>query len=114
MRRSPRSRRSPARNKVNLYYGDSTAFAKTINPELERMGSIMMAGASFATEINDPKKYPNQFLVGPDYTEMMGILMRHIAKEKPGAKVALVYSDTEFGRDRSTRARRWPRSSASM
>lgn len=86
-------------NKVNLYYGDSTAFAKTINPELERMGSIMMAGASFATEINDPKKYPNQFLVGPDYTEMMGILMRHIAKEKPGAKVAFVYSDTEFGRD---------------
>lgn len=86
-------------NKVNLYYGDSTAFAKTINPELERMGSIMMAGASFATEINDPKKYPNQFLVGPDYTEMIGILMRHIAKEKPGAKVAFVYSDTEFGRD---------------
>ncbi len=86
-------------NKVNLYYGDSTAFAKTINPELERMGSIIMAGASFATEINDPKKYPNQFLVGPDYTEMIGILMRHIAKEKPGAKVAFVYSDTEFGRD---------------
>jgi len=88
-----------SQNKVNLYYGDSTAFAKTINPELERMGSILMAGASFATEINDPKKYPAQFLVGPDYTEMFGILMRHIAKEKPGAKLAFVYSDTEFGRD---------------
>lgn len=88
-----------SQNKVNLYYGDSTAFAKTINPELDRMGSIIMAGASFATEINDPKKYPNQFLVGPDYTEMLGILMHHIAKEKPGAKVAFVYSDTEFGRD---------------
>ncbi len=88
-----------SQNKVNLYYGDSTGFSKTINPELDRMGSIMMTGASFATELNDPKKYPNQFLVGPDYTEMFGILLNHIAKEKPGARVAFVFSDTEFGRD---------------
>ena len=88
-----------SQNKVNLYYGDSTAFSKTINPELERNGQILMAGASFATELNDPKKYPHQFLVGPDYTEQFGILLRHIAKEKPGAKVAFVYSDSEFGRD---------------
>lgn len=86
-------------NKVNLYYADSTAFSRTINPELERMGSIMMAGASFATEINDSKKYPNQFMAGPDYSEQIGILLRHIAKEKPGAKVAIVFSDSEFGRD---------------
>ncbi|WP_159915970.1 ABC transporter substrate-binding protein [Pantoea sp. 18069] len=88
-----------SQNKINLYYGDSTGFSKTINPELDRNGGILMAGASFATELNDPKKYPNQFLVGPDYTEMFGILLKHIAKEKPGAKVAFVYSDSEFGRD---------------
>ncbi|CAM3683739.1 ABC transporter substrate-binding protein [Bordetella tumulicola] len=88
-----------SQNKVNLYYGDSTGFSKTINPELNRLGNILMTGASFATEINDPEKFPAQFLVGPDYTEMFGILLRHIAKEKPGAKVAFVYSDTEFGRD---------------
>lgn len=88
-----------SQNKVNLYYGDSTAFSKTINPELDRMGDILMTGASFATEINDPEKFPAQFLVGPDYTEMFGILLRYIANEKPGAKVAFVYSDTEFGRD---------------
>lgn len=88
-----------SQNKINLYYGDSTGFSKTINPELDRNGGILMAGASFATELNDPKKYPNQFLVGPDYTEMFGILLNHIAKEKPGAKVAFVYSDSEFGRD---------------
>ena len=88
-----------SQNKVNLYYGDSTGFAKTINPELERNGNILMAGASFASELNDPKKYPHQFLVGSDYTEMFGILLKHIAKEKPGAKVAFVYSDSEFGRD---------------
>lgn len=83
----------------NLYYGDSTAFSKTINPELERNGKILMAGASFATELNDPQKYPMQFIPGPDYTEMFGILLEYIAKEKPGAKVAFVHSDTEFGRD---------------
>ena len=88
-----------SQNKVNVYYGDSTGFAKTINPELDRNGAILMAGASFASELNDPKKYPHQFLVGPDYTEMFGILLKHIAKEKPGAKVAFVYSDSEFGRD---------------
>jgi len=88
-----------SQNKVNVYYGDSTGFAKTINPELDRNGNILMAGASFASELNDSKKYPHQFLVGPDYTEMFGILLRHIAKEKPGAKVAFVYSDSEFGRD---------------
>jgi branched-chain amino acid transport system substrate-binding protein len=88
-----------SQNKINFYYGDSTAFSKTINPELDRMGNILMAGASFATELNDPVKYPNQFIVGPDYSEMMGILLRFIAKEKPGAKVALVHSDSEFGRD---------------
>ena len=86
-------------NKVNLYYGDSTGFAKTINPELDRSGQMLMAGASFASEINNPQKYPNQFLVGPDYTEMVGILLKHIAKTKPGAKLAFVYSDSEFGRD---------------
>lgn len=88
-----------SQNKVNLYYGDSTAFAKTINPELNRLGTMMMAGASFATELNDPKVYPLQFMAGPDYTEMFGILLQHIAKVKPGAKVAFVNSDTEFGRD---------------
>lgn len=88
-----------SQNTVNLYYGDSTGFSKTINPELERMGNILMTGASFATEINDPEKFPAQFLVGPDYTEMFGILLKYIATEKPGATVAFVYSDTEFGRD---------------
>jgi branched-chain amino acid transport system substrate-binding protein len=88
-----------SQHKVNLYYADSTAFSKTVNPELERAGSLLMTGASFAKELNDPKKYPMQFMVGPDYTEMVGILLNYIAKTKPGAKIALVYSDTEFGRD---------------
>lgn len=88
-----------SQNPVHLYYGDSTAFSKTINPELNRLESILMTGASFATEINNPEKYPYQFMVGPDYQGMFALLLKYIAKEKPNAKVAFVYSDTEFGRD---------------
>ena len=84
---------------TNFYYGDSTGFSKTISPELDRKGTILMAGASFASELNDPEKHPYQFMAGPDYTEMINILLEYIADENPGAKVAYVHSDTEFGRD---------------
>ncbi len=84
---------------IHLYYADSTAFSKTINAELDRKKSILMAGASFASELNDPKKYPFQFISGPDYTQMFDILLQYVAKTKPGAKIAFVHSDTEFGRD---------------
>jgi len=83
----------------NLYYGDSTGFAKTINPELDRNGMMIMAGASFASELNNPEKYPLQFMSGPDYTEMVSILLEFIAAEQKGARIAFVHSDTEFGRD---------------
>jgi branched-chain amino acid transport system substrate-binding protein len=88
-----------SQNPVHLYYGDSTAFSKIINPELNRTESILMTGASFATEINDPRKYPYQFMVGPDYQAMFALLLKYIAREKPNATVAFVYSDSEFGRD---------------
>ncbi|WP_186386759.1 MULTISPECIES: ABC transporter substrate-binding protein [unclassified Stappia] len=88
-----------SQNTIHLYYGDSTGFAKTINGELDRMGTTIMAGASFATELNDPKAFQYQFMAGPDYSEMTGILLEYIAKEKPGARIVLVNSDTEFGRD---------------
>ena len=92
-------KRITSANKVSLYYADSTGFVKTVNPELERNGNILMTGASFGKEISDAQKYGLQFMVGPDYSEMVAILLRYIAQTKPGAKVALVYSDTEFGRD---------------
>lgn len=91
--------RLTSQDKINLYYGDSTAFSKTINAELLRRGDMIMAGASFATELNDPAKFPYQFIAGPDYSEMTGILLEYIAKTTPKAKIALVNSDTEFGRD---------------
>lgn len=88
-----------ARENVNFYYGDSTPFAKTIAPEVVRKGSILMSGTSFGTELNDPVKFPLYFMPGPDYSEMVKMLLSYIAKENPKAKVALIHSDNEFGRD---------------
>ncbi len=75
-----------SQNKVSLYYADSTGFVKAVNPELERVGSVLMTGASFAKEISNAQKYPLQFMMGPDYSEMVSILLQYIAKTKPGAK----------------------------
>lgn len=99
--------RLTSQHQIHLYYGDSTGFSRTINPELNRMGQMIMAGASFASEINDPEAFPYQFMAGPDYTEMTNILLEYIAQETPGARIVLVNSDTEFGRDPidGTRAR---------
>lgn len=96
-----------SQEEIHLYYGDSTGFAKTIAPELARSGSMIMGGASFASELNDPEAYPYTFIPGPDYSEMVGILLEYIAQEKPGASIAMINSDSEFGRDpiESTKAK---------
>ena len=91
--------RLTSQHDISLYYGDSTGFSRTINSELNRMNQMIMAGASFASEINDPEAFPYQFMAGPDYTEMTNILLEYIAAETPGASIVLVNSDTEFGRD---------------
>ena len=97
-------RRITSREDVTFYFGDSTAFQQAINRELERR-DILMTGASFASELNDPERYPLQFMLGPDYSEQVGILLQYIADEQPGARVAFVHSDTEFGRDPISRGR---------
>ena len=60
-------------------------------------------GSSLATVLADPDKFPYQFLTGPTYAEMVGMLLQYIAEQggSDGAapRVALFYSNLEFGRD---------------
>ena len=89
-------------NTVPVYYGDSTGFMKTIASELNSRGTTLMSGASFATALTDNEQYPYQFIPGPNYSQMFGIILEYIATQgKDGKKptVAFVYSDTEFGKD---------------
>ncbi|MEN2978044.1 ABC transporter substrate-binding protein [Tistrella bauzanensis] len=91
-----------AAHKPQFYFGDSTGFEKAIASELNQLGSTVMSGASFASELADPQRYPFHFIAGPSYAEQVGILLEYIKAEASGGaapKVALVYSDTEFGRD---------------
>ena len=85
-----------------VYYGDSTGFMKAIASELNSQGKTLMSGASFATALTDNEQYPFQFIPGPNYTQMFGIILEFIASEAEEGDtptLAFVYSDTEFGKD---------------
>ena len=88
---------------VVVFYGDSTGFALLSAPEVNERYQVLMGGSSLATVLADPVKFPYQFLAGPTYAEMVGMLLVYIAEQggKDGAapRVALFYSNLEFGRD---------------
>ena len=88
---------------VVVFYGDSTGFALLSAPEVNERYQVLMGGSSLATVLADPVKFPYQFLAGPTYAEMVGMLLMYIAEQggKEGAapRVALFYSNLEFGRD---------------
>ena len=94
---------------VVAFYGDSTGFALLSAPEVNERYKVLMGGSSLATALADPEKFPYQFLTGPTYAEMVGILLEYIAEQggKDGAapRVALFYSNLEAGRDPIPHAR---------
>lgn len=82
--------------------GDGTPFVRAISPENNDTYRILMSATGFASDLVDTSKYTYHFLPGPTYSDMVGVLLEYIAKQKTGdtaPKVAMVYSATEFGRD---------------
>ena len=89
-------------NKPPVFYGDSTAWAKASAKEVSQMGSVLTCSPSFSSDLADAKTAPYYFMAGPTYAAMCEILLEYIARTSKGANkpaVAIVYSDTEFGRD---------------
>ncbi len=89
-------------HKPPVFYGDSTAWAKAASREVSQLGSTLTSSPSFASDLADPKNVPYYFMAGPTYTAMGEILLEYINRTSRGANkpaVAVVYSDTEFGRD---------------
>ncbi|MBJ27018.1 MAG: amino acid ABC transporter substrate-binding protein [Alphaproteobacteria bacterium] len=84
-----------------VFYGDSTGFSKLVAPELNDRYQILVGGTSFSTDLTNEDDYPFQFMPGPSYADQIGILLEYIAQNSSGTnpKVALFYSNTEFGRD---------------
>ena len=80
-------------------YGDSTGLSKALAPEITRL-QLPYTATSFANELADPKTYPTIFVFGPTYNDMAGALLQQVQRSRGrGAKIFLVYSNSEFGRD---------------
>jgi len=92
-------KRIMSRDNPVIMYGESTGMGKAIAPEIKDRYKILYSSTSFSSELADPAANPYMFVPGPTYSDMFGILLKYIAKEKPGANVAFFYSDTEFGKD---------------
>ncbi len=90
-----------AKHNPVIMYGESTGLGKAIAPELNSRYKVLYASASFSSELADPKTHPYSFISGPTYSDMFGVLLDYIARNKGAArpKVAFFYSDTEFGKD---------------
>lgn len=92
-------KRIMAKDNPIIMYGESTGLGKAIAPEVRDRYKILYSSTSFSSELAKAAENPYVFVPGPTYSDMFGILLKYIAKEKPGANVAFFYSDTEFGRD---------------
>jgi branched-chain amino acid transport system substrate-binding protein len=92
-------KRIMARDNPIIMYGESTGMGKAVAPEIKDRYKILYSSTSFSSELANPAENPYVFVPGLTYSDMFGILLKYIAKEKPGANVAFFYSDTEFGRD---------------
>ena len=92
-------KRIMSRDNPLIMYGESTGLGKAMSPEIKDRFKILYSSTSFSGELADAAANPYVFVPGPTYADMVGILLKYIAKEKPGAKVAFFYSDTEFGKD---------------
>jgi branched-chain amino acid transport system substrate-binding protein len=92
-------KRIMARDNPIVMYGESTGLGKAMAPEIKDRYKILYSSTSFSSELADAARNPYVFVPGPTYSDMFGMLLKYIAKEKPGANVAFFYSDTEFGKD---------------
>jgi len=92
-------KRIMARDNPIIMYGESTGMGKAVAPEIKDRYKILYSSTSFSSELANAAENPYVFVPGPTYSDMFGILLQYIAKEKPGANVAFFYSDTEFGQD---------------
>jgi len=92
-------KRIMARDNPVIMYGESTGMGKAVAPEIKERYKVLYSSTSFSSELANVAENPYVFVPGPTYSDMFGILLKYIAKEKPGANVAFFYSDTEFGRD---------------
>lgn len=92
-----------ASEKPSFFYLDNTGSCKAVAQDAIASGSVMTSSPSLAGVLADPVAMPHHFIAGPTYSAMHEILMEYIARSSRGGSskpsVALVYTESEFGRD---------------
>lgn len=87
---------------------NGTPAVRAIMPENNEKHKILVSSTGAASDLVDVERYPYHFLVGPTYSDQVHMLFDYIVDNHEGdgaPTVALVYSDTEFGRDPLENAR---------
>lgn len=92
-----------ASEKPSFFYLDNTGTCKAVAQDALAAGTVMTSSASLAGALADRKALPHHFIAGPTYGAMHEILMEYIARTARGGgakpNIALVYTESEFGRD---------------
>jgi len=88
-----------AQHKPHCMWAQSTGMTKALAPEINTRYKVLYSAYTFADIAASPDKNPYMFIPGPTYADMFGVLLKYIAKEKPGANIAFFYGDSEFGRE---------------
>jgi len=73
----------------------NTAFHKYVN--VKKVPHLFLATG--ATKWGDPKNYPWTIGFQPAYQVEAGIYARYILKNKPGARIAVLYQNDDYGKD---------------
>ena len=81
-------KRIMARDNPPIMYGESTGMGKAVAPEIKDRYKVLYSSTSFSSELANAAANPYVFVPGPTYSDMFGILLKYVAKEKPGANVA--------------------------
>jgi branched-chain amino acid transport system substrate-binding protein len=92
-------KRLHAQYSPQVMFGQSTGMTKALGPEIKSRYKVLYSAYTMTSEAANPKENPYLFIAAPTYAEQFGVLLKYIAKEKPGANIAFFYSDTEFGRE---------------
>lgn len=91
-----------ATEKPSFFYLDNTGSSKAVAQDAIAAGTVMTSSPSLAGLMADPQTMPHHFIAGPTYGAMHEVLMEYIARTAGGGpkpSVALVYTESEFGRD---------------
>lgn len=105
---------SETADELLMAHGYHTGVLKALIDKVNKEQKIPWLDGSYSTELfgpeGGPSKYPYYFSMGATYGDQMKVLIKWVKQDHKGpgnAKLAIVYSPTEYGRDPLAPAREY-------